>query len=117
MCLVYFQKENFALGVKYIILLRKDDKKVCLVAKQLCRTSITSKMAQDKNVELILPTLISKGIFTDSVSAVDIFDLDHFEQRILDLKNAFHEDFITHLLDLKANPIRGILQSILMKLV
>ena len=74
-------------------------------------------MAQDKNVELILPTLISKGIFTDSVSAVDIFDLDHFEQRILDLKNAFHEDFITHLLDLKANPIRGILQSILMKLV
>ena len=99
------------------MLLLKDNKKVCLVAKQLCRASITSKMAQDKNVQLILPTLISKGIFTDSVSAVDIFDLDHFEQRILDLKNAFHEDFITHLLDLKANPIRGILQRILMNAI
>ena len=65
------------------------------------------KMAQDRNILNILPQLVSKGLFNESVSAMDIFDLDYFENRIQELQSAFFEDFITHTLALKANPIRG----------
>ena len=65
-------------------------------------------MAQDQAVLEILPTLISKDLFTDSNPSVDIFDLDYFENRIQALKNAFPEPFIQHCLALKANPIRGV---------
>ena len=64
-------------------------------------------MAQDRNILNILPQLVSKGLFNESVSAMDIFDLDYFENRIRELQSAFFEDFITHTLALKANPIRG----------
>ena len=67
-------------------------------------------MAQDQAVFEILPTLVSKGVFQDTVSAIDVFDLDYFESRISDLKKAFSEDFWQHSLAIKANPIRGILQ-------
>ena len=67
-------------------------------------------MAQDQAVFEILPTLVSKGIFQESISAVDVFDLDYFESRIADLKLAFPEDFCHHALALKANPIRGVVQ-------
>ena len=67
-------------------------------------------MAQDQAVFEILPTLVSKGVFQDTVSAIDVFDLDYFESRISDLKKAFSEDFCQHSLAIKANPIRGILQ-------
>ena len=65
-------------------------------------------MAQDQAVLEILPTLISKDLFTDSNPSVDIFELDYFEARIQALKNAFPEPFIQHCLALKANPIRGV---------
>ena len=67
-------------------------------------------MTQDQAVFEILPTLVSKGIFQESISAVDVFDLDYFESRIADLKLAFPEDFCHHALALKANPIRGVVQ-------
>ena len=67
-------------------------------------------MAQDQAVFEILPTLVSKEIFQESISAVDVFDLDYFESRIADLKLAFPEDFCHHALALKANPIRGVVQ-------
>ena len=67
-------------------------------------------MAQDKNIFKVLPTLVSKNLFNESVSAIDVFDLDHFESRISQLKSAFPEDFCLHALALKANPIRGIVQ-------
>ena len=67
-------------------------------------------MAQDKNLLEILPTLVSKGVFQESVSAIDVFDLDFFESRISALKAAFPEDFFNHSLAIKANPIRGIIQ-------
>ena len=65
------------------------------------------KMAQDRNILNILPRLVSKGLFNDSVSAMDVFDLDYFENRIQELQSAFFEDFITHTLAIKANPIKG----------
>ena len=65
-------------------------------------------MSQDHNIRIILPKLISKGLLQDSIPAIDIFDLDYFEERITELKTAFHEDFITHTLAVKANPIKGI---------
>ena len=68
-------------------------------------------MAQDRNILNILPQLVSKGLFNESVSAMDIFDLDYFENRIRELQSAFFEDFITHTLALKANPIRGIVMD------
>ena len=64
-------------------------------------------MAQDRNILNVLPKIVSKGLFNESVSAMDIFDLDYFENRIQELQSAFFEDFITHTLALKANPIRG----------
>ena len=64
-------------------------------------------MAQDRNILNILPRLVSKGLFNDSVSAMDVFDLDYFENRIQELQSAFFEDFITHTLAIKANPIKG----------
>lgn len=67
-------------------------------------------MAQDKNLLEILPTLVSKGVFQESVSAIDVFDLDFFESRISALKAAFPENFFNHSLAIKANPIRGIIQ-------
>ena len=81
-----------------------------------CTVNITStvlkfNMAQDHNIHVILPNLVSKGLFQDNIPAIDIFDLDYFENRIKDLKTAFNEDFITHTLALKANPIKGIGES------
>ena len=67
-------------------------------------------MAQDQTLLEILPTLVSKGVFQESVSAIDVFDLDYFEARIVDLKTAFPEDFCHHTLALKANPIRGVVK-------
>ena len=66
-------------------------------------------MAQDKNLQTILPKIVFKGLF-DNSPTLDTFDLDYFEQRISDLKLAFKEDFITHTLALKANPIRGVIR-------
>jgi diaminopimelate decarboxylase len=67
-------------------------------------------MAQDLCVAKILPTLVEKQLFTDSIPSIDIFDLDYFESRIEELQVAFHEDFCFHTLALKANPIRGVIQ-------
>ena len=65
-------------------------------------------MAQDHNIQDILPSLISNDLFQDSIPAIDVFDLDYFEQRIKELKTSFNEDFIMHTLAMKANPIKGI---------
>ena len=59
----------------------------------------------------ILPTLVAKGLFQESIPAIDVFDLDYFESRIAELKEAFHEDFCKHALAVKANPIAGVLQT------
>ena len=67
-------------------------------------------MAQDKNLLEILPTLVAKGVFQESITAIDVFDLDFFEGRISALQAAFPEDFFRHSLAVKANPIRGIIQ-------
>ena len=66
-------------------------------------------MAQDKAIADILPTFITKKLFTDSIPSIDAFDLDYFEARIKALQAAFPEPFITHCLAIKANPIRGVL--------
>ena len=59
----------------------------------------------------ILPTLVAKGLFQESIPAIDVFDLDYFASRIAELNEAFHEDFCKHALAVKANPIAGVLQT------
>lgn len=71
---------------------------------------VETKMAQDKAVFDILPIVVKKGLLNETVSAIDIFDLDFFESRINALKVAFPEEFCCHTLALKANPIRGVVQ-------
>ena len=58
----------------------------------------------------ILPTLISRGLFTQTVRSLDLFDVDYFEHRLEALVAAFPEAFCLHTLALKANPIRGVVQ-------
>ena len=65
-------------------------------------------MSSDPAVWEILPTLVSKGLLAEN--AIDIFDLDYFDERISRLKSAFPEPFILHCLAIKANPMRGIVQ-------
>ena len=67
-------------------------------------------MAQDKAILKMLPTLVSKNVFQDSIPAIDVFDVDLFESRIGELKNAFPEVYFMHTIAIKANPIRGIIQ-------
>ena len=70
----------------------------------------------DEGLEQVLPVVLrEKDLLNDDTPSVDIFDLDYFEARMTQLRRAFPESFFNHSLVLKANSIRGVLETAVKK--
>ena len=54
-----------------------------------------------------------KKLLNDETPSIDIYDLDYFEARMNELREAFPEPFFQHSLAIKVNPMRGILKHVL----
>jgi len=65
----------------------------------------------DDGFNRVLSVAVEKGLVSDSQPSVDLFDLDYFRARLRSAKAAFPEPFILHAMALKANSIRGVVQT------
>lgn len=57
----------------------------------------------------IVQSALNKQLISEEEPVIDLFDLDVFRARLQNLTDAFGEDFITHGLSIKAQPLAGIL--------
>jgi len=71
--------------------------------------------ARSLDYEGVIKQLVSENLLNDEEKVVDVFDCDEFDARVTTLLEAFPEDFITHTLAVKAQPLAGILKRALEK--
>merc|ERR1711997_715298 len=66
------------------------------------------KNRSSQNTSLI-QAAVSRKLLHKEENVIDIFDLDAWHARIEDLLKAFPEDYITHALAIKSQPLSGVL--------
>lgn len=71
--------------------------------------------ARSLDYEGVIKQLVEEKLLNDDEHVVDVFDIDEFDERINTLLEAFPEEFITHTLGVKAQPLAGILKRALEK--
>ena len=71
--------------------------------------SLAAYKTRSSNNTKLIQAAVEKKLLKDEENVIDIFDLDAWHARIEDLLAAFPEDYITHALAIKSQPLSGIL--------
>jgi len=71
--------------------------------------SLTSYKARSSTNTKLIQAAVEKQLLKNEENVIDIFDLDAWHARIEDLLAAFPEDYITHALAIKSQPLSGVL--------